>query len=348
MTLSLPVTLLQHLKLENKDLMQSAKRTTQMFVEIDHRFVGEADRRTLLLACSEGEQTKEKKKLKRQLKSLIDIAEDPAGAKVQNLGAFKDAATDLFKKLPNKRAFVVDGALRRPVPYFVERVNESGSVRFGLPHVTIELTAVRLGKRVEEKVVFYYRDIRGKTLGQILDAEGICLENEALNEEYQRHIELYQVCSTKLGEQFTGNAWVQLRESENSWQPETYHVPADPERPAQLVMDHWHGEDGEKRDEKIKADESFWEADGDGEKDPTELPEQPLVYMYDLQAHEAADSSPRRKEAVGHLAPGNPDDGQRRHPRKNWRMPDHYPRRAWSGENAQRPSVQRAEQAPSI
>ena len=45
MTLSLPVTLLQHLKLENKDLMQSAKRTTQMFVEIDHRFVGEGNRR---------------------------------------------------------------------------------------------------------------------------------------------------------------------------------------------------------------------------------------------------------------------------------------------------------------
>jgi len=288
MTLKLPITLLQGLQLENKDLMQSAKRTTRMFIEVEHRHINEADRRALFIACQEKERTPEIKRLQRQLKSLLDIAKDPRGTKVQTLGAFKDALTALIQELPNKRVYLRDKELRRAVPYFVERIQESGAARYGLPHVAMEMAATRLGQKAEKKSYFYNRDIRGKTPAQILEAEGIMLETPELNKEYQGHLELFQTFSKKIGEQFTAEAWVQLRETENSWQPKTYYVPMDPERRAQLVMDQVL----EKSEEaKIQADDSYWEPDEDEpekkEEEPLLLPEHPVVYMYDLQAHEA-------------------------------------------------------------
>ena len=215
MTLKLPITLLQGIQLENKDLMQSAKRTTRMFIEVEHRHINEADRRALFIACQEKERTPEIKRLQRQLKSLLDIAKDPRGTKVQTLGAFKDALTALIQDLPNKRVYLRDKELRRAVPYFVERIQESGAARYGLPHVAMEMAATRLGQKAEKKGCFYNRDIRGKTLAQILEAEGIMLETPELNKEYQGHLELFQTFSKKIGEQFTAEAWVQLRETEN-------------------------------------------------------------------------------------------------------------------------------------
>ena len=57
MTLKIPVTLLKNCTLENKDLVQSSRRTTQMFLEVEHRHISEKDRHALFLAC-QGQQDK--------------------------------------------------------------------------------------------------------------------------------------------------------------------------------------------------------------------------------------------------------------------------------------------------
>jgi hypothetical protein len=125
-----------------------------------------------------------------------------------------------------------------------------------------------------------------------LEDAGIRTETQELNAEFQEHLDLFHKYTKKTGEQFTAVAWVQTRESENSWQPEVYHVPVDPERPAQLVMDHTSIASPSKDD--LQADASFWEEQADYDQETSTekgdeaifLPEHPIVYMYDLQAHE--------------------------------------------------------------
>ena len=117
MTLKIPVTLLKNCTLENKDLVQSSRRTAQMFLEVEHRHISEKDRHALFLACQgQQDKTPELKRLQRQLKSLLDIAKNPKGTKVQTLGAFKDALTLLLKELPNKWVYRFDKELRRWAP----------------------------------------------------------------------------------------------------------------------------------------------------------------------------------------------------------------------------------------
>jgi hypothetical protein len=293
MTLKIPVTLLKNCTLENKDLVQSSRRTTQMFLEVEHRHISEKDRNALFLACQgQQDKTPELKRLQRQLKSLLDIARNPKGTKVQTLGAFKDALTLLLKELPNKWVYRFDKELRRWAPYFVERIKESSPTRYGLPSVDLEMAAVLLGERTEEKTYFHNCDIRGKMMAHILEDAGIRTETRELNAEFQEHLDLFHKYTKKEGEQFTAVAWVQTRESENSWQPEVYHVPVDPERPAQLVMDHTSIARPSK--DELHADASFWEEQADYDQETStekgdeaiSLPEHPIVYMYDLQAHE--------------------------------------------------------------
>jgi len=264
-----------------------------MFLEVEHRHISENDRNALFIAC-QGQQdiTPELKRLQRQLKSLLDIAKDPKGARVQTLGAFKDALTLLLKELPNKWVYRFDKELRRWAPYFVERIKESSPTRYGLPSVDLEMAAVLLGERTEEKTYVHNCDIRGKTIAHILEDAGIRTETHELNAEFHEHLDLFHKYTKKTGEQFTAVAWVQTRESENSWQPEVYHVPVDPERPAQLVMDHTSIASPSKDD--LQADASFWEEQADYDQETSTekkdeaifLPEHPIVYMYDLQAHE--------------------------------------------------------------
>jgi hypothetical protein len=264
-----------------------------MFLEVEHRHLSEKDRNALFMACQgQQDKTPELKRLQRQLKSLLDIAKNPTGTKVQTLGAFKDALTLLLKELPNKWVYRFDKELRRWAPYFVERIKESSPTRYGLPSVDLEMAAVLLGERTEEKTYFHNCDIRGKTTAHILEDAGIRTETHELNAEFQEHLDLFQKYTKKTGEQFTAVAWVQTRESENSWQPEVYHVPVDPERPAQLVMDHTSIAKPSKDD--LHADASFWEEQADYDRETStekggeaiSLPEHPIVYMYDLQTHE--------------------------------------------------------------
>jgi len=276
-----------------EDLVQSSRRTAQMFLEVEHRHISEKDRHALFLACQgQQDKTPELKRLQRQLKSLLDIAKNPKGTKVQTLGAFKDALTLLLKELPNKWVYRFDKELRRWAPYFVERIKESSPTRYGLPSVDLEMAAVLLGERTEEKTYFHNCDIRGKTMAHILEDAGIRTETHELNAEFQEHLDLFHKYTKKKGEQFTAVAWVQTRESENNWQPEVYHVPVDPERPAQLVMDHTSIARPSK--DELHADASFWEEQADYDQETStekgdeaiSLPEHPIVYMYDLQAHE--------------------------------------------------------------
>ena len=238
------------------------------------------------MACQgQQDKTPELKRLQRQLKSLLDIAKNPKGTKVQTLGAFKDALTLLLKELPNKWVYRFDKELRRWAPYFVERIKESSPTRYGLPSVDLEMAAVLLGERTEEKTYFHNCDIRGKTMAHILEDAGIRTETRELNAEFQEHLDLFHKYTKKKGEQFTAVAWVQTRESENSWQPEVYHVPVDPERPAQLVMDHTSIARPSK--DELHADASFWEEQADYDQETStekgdeaiSLPEHPIVYM---------------------------------------------------------------------
>ncbi len=288
MQLQIPLHLFKGLKLERKDLLEIARRTHQPHVEVAHQLLSPQDHATLLQACDKQEApSKEVSKLKRQLKSLIEIQENPLLNKVKSVGALKEALLLCLRQLPHGWVFRFNEGLQHWLPYVVEGVNEETGGRYSTPHVRLTLAAWRLGQRKEVSVDFYNRDLRGKNLSQILETSGIRLETEELICEHRRHEEDYARFHSQTGEQFVVNGWVQTGDSENSWKPEAYRLPEDPDQPGLVVMDHRHYL---KEDEPERvADLSQWHEDGK----ETELPLHPLVYVYDLVGH---------AEVIAHVA----------------------------------------------
>lgn len=288
MQLQIPLHLFKGLKLERKDLLDIARRTQQPHVEVGHQFLSEHDCLALLKACDGQEQpSKEVTKLKRQLRSLIEVQANPLLTKIKSVGALKEAMLLCLRQLPHCWVFRFDKELQQWSPYAVERVNEETGGRYSTPHVRLTLVAWRLGQRKEANIDFYHRDLRGKNLAQILEAAEIRLETEELLREHARHKETYEKLHRQTGEQFIVSGWVQTSDSENSWKPETYRVPENADLPALMVMDHLHHQK-ESEPERI-ADVSQWNEEGK----ETELPLHPLVYVYDLVGH---------AEVIAHVA----------------------------------------------
>lgn len=288
MQLQIPLHLFKGLKLERKDLLEIARRTQQPHVEVGHQLLSPQDHATLLEACEkQKEPSKEVSKLKRQLKSLIEIQADPLLNKVKSVGALKEALLLCLRQLPDGWVFRFNKELQHWLPYVVEGVNEETGGRYSTPHVRLTLVAWRLGQRKDVSVDFYNRDLRGKNLSQILETSGIRLETEELIREHRQHEENYEKFYSQTGEQFVVNGWVQTGDSENSWKPEAYRCPEDPDLPGLVVMDHRRNlkEDAPER----VADLSQWHEDGK----EAELPLHPLVYAYDLVGH---------TEVIAHIA----------------------------------------------
>ena len=280
MKLQIPLHLFKGLKLEKRDLLDIARRTQQPHVEVGHQFLSQQDHATLLEACQKQEQpSKEVNKLKRQLRSLIEIQADPLLNKIKSVGALKEALLLWLRQLPHGWVFRFNKELQHWLPYVVEGVNEETGGRYSTPHVRLTLIAWRLGQRKEVTVDLYNRDLRGKNLSQILDASGIRLETEELWREHHQHQETYEKFHSQTGDQFVVNGWVQTSDSENSWKPEAYRLPEDVDLPGLVVMDHLHNlKDDEP--ERI-ADVSQWHEEGI----EVEMPLHPLVYVYDLVGH---------------------------------------------------------------
>ena len=288
MELQIPLHLFKGLKLERKDLLEIARRTQQPHVEVGHQFLSENDCLMLLKACETQEQpSKEVAKLKRQLRSLIEVQANPLLSNVKSVGALKEAMLLCLRQLPHGWVFRFDKELQHWLPYVIERVNEETGGRYSTPHVRLTLVAWRLGQRKEVNIDFYHRDLRGKNLAQILEAAEVRLETDELMREHCQHQEVYEKLHGRTGEQFVVNGWVQTSDSENSWKPETYRVPEDTELPALMVMDHLHNLK-ESEPERI-ADVSQWNEDGK----EVEMPLHPLVYVYDLMGH---------AEVIAHIA----------------------------------------------
>ena len=117
------------------------------------------------------------------------------------------------------------------------------------------------------------------------------LESEELLKEYRQHQETYEKYHAQTGEQFVVNGWVQIRDTEGSWKPETYRLPENPDLPGLVVMDHRHNL--KDTDDGKVADVSQWNEEGR----EVEMPQHPLVYAYDLVGHE---------EIIAHIADFKP------------------------------------------
>ena len=280
MQLQIPLELFRGLKLEKKDLLDIAKRTQQPFVEVGHQFLPEPDRRTLFEACQRlRNPSKEISRLMRQLRSLIEVQANPLLNKIKSVGALKEALILCLGKLPHYWVFLHNNEMGHWLPHVVENVSEDNGGRYSAPHVRLRLIAWQLGQRKEVSIDFYNRDLRGRNLAQILEASGLRLESEELLSAYRQHQKLYEEYHAQTGEQFVANGWVQSRDTEGSWKPETYRLPESPDLPGLVVMDQQHNLK-DTGAEKV-ADVSQWNEDGR----EVELPQHPLVYAYDLIGH---------------------------------------------------------------
>ena len=170
-------------------------------------------------------------------------------------------------------------------------MSEDNGGRYSTPHVRLRLAAWQLGQRKEVTLDFYNRDLRGRNLSQILEAFQVRLESEDLLKEYRQHQETYEKYNAQTGEQFVVNGWVQIRDTEGSWKPETYRLSENPDLPGLVVMDHRHNLK-DTNDEKV-ADVSQWNEEGR----EVEMPQHPLVYAYDLVGH---------VEIIAHIADFKP------------------------------------------
>ena len=121
MQLQIPLELFRGLKLEKKDLLDIARRTQQPFVEVGHQFLPETDRLTLIEACQKRQNpSKEISRLKRQLRSLIDVQANPLLNKIKSVGALKEALILCLGKLPHYWVFLHGSEMQHWLPYVVE------------------------------------------------------------------------------------------------------------------------------------------------------------------------------------------------------------------------------------
>jgi SpoVK/Ycf46/Vps4 family AAA+-type ATPase len=253
----------------------------------------------------------------RDIKTWIDAAaKGVEKATCKDVKQFESLAFEFLQKQPGHRLYKKDDERDVWQAFFVNDIqyHPPQSDRSGghtPPYTSTKLHYMELGSPEDETENFYNADVRGKTVPEILTAEGYIVETDDLRANYLAEVERYEAIHDKIGRQFWADGIGTTNLDGNSdgdgfrsWGFDTINLERDGQK-SRVVIDVFRENDNTREEKSERVNVDFWRAksmleeDEDADPDevtpensevdaPTvhpEIPLLPIVPVFDLRRH---------------------------------------------------------------
>lgn len=226
-----------------------------------------------------------------KITSYRNVLHAPEGKKIGKLELLETALRAYIEPSPHKWLFG-EGHDGFPVPYYVRSIRYSPSTKDHPAEVVVQLAALARRSNAGRSIYFRKNDL-GRSVREMLGAEGYFLENEATVEGYLKDMELYKELCPKTGMQFrcvgTGFPISYYGHGTSAMVREGV--------PAKVVMDDEENEDTPRGRDDAQAftTNEFWTRGAQDENEDDEAtdaadtvvtPVHPYVKVFDLEHHE--------------------------------------------------------------
>ena len=209
-------------------------------------------------------------------------AHKAARLKPRTLSSLADMLTNYILSSPNRHLYK-----RRDEISLVSLVTgvtyDEGSTD-SKPYVCLKMCNYYLGALSAHSVTWHSEDIRGKTIAEILRAEGYVLENPALRADYDFDCDLYVDYSKTVGRQFWATGEANVLTARYDYE-EPYSLGEDGEATRVVVDTKKKKKSDEDRAEKIGDLRYALERDLDEDEEMQEIPLFPYIECFDLSKH---------------------------------------------------------------
>ena len=218
--------------------------------------------------------------LKRQLKLLYNILDNPSGAVPTSLENLESVLQVYMKN--TKDSIIFSKQEENFYPYLVTSIQYVPSSPYSSASVDINVKFIEFDETKEEKIKIYKRDIiGGKTTKQILDDLQLYLSNESLIKDYEEELEVYKKYKEMVGKQFLGGGRGIIQ---STWGNDTI-IPLEIDGiKSKLIVDIYQNEDYKGRikynnPEKLEV---LHKMDGRDYR----IPIHPNLFCFNLNSHE--------------------------------------------------------------
>lgn len=213
---------------------------------------------------------KTNKPIVRGIEFLENVKKNPSGVKITKLENAEVALRDFIKATKHRWIFCQDED-KCFNPYYVDSVKYHKQRRHSPAYVAISCKYIIGGEKKSQGIKLVSKDVRGKTLKEILELKGWVVENKIIFEQYEKELETYRKYSVSIGHQFIGSntAFLISKSWYSSWK-DTVLLSKDGIS-AKLIVDT-------DLDKEVDADyDGYYYFDGDEDEEMEEESDEELV-----------------------------------------------------------------------
>lgn len=223
---------------------------------------------------------------KRKVATFRRLMADPKGTKVGKLENIPALVRAVLKECPNKWLFSEDKRGKCMLPWFVVQCKYERGEKDVPATCSIELVAYSHNGNVSKSKTWHHEDIAGKSIYELLDGMGCCIETPELVAAYRLQIDRYLELRKLVGVQM--NAMGVAKMLAGRWDSKDVAMELDG-MPTKVVLDEYTPElsEREHRPEHKTVSMRFWSTETDDEKEevPYEVPTHPNIYVFSLRRH---------------------------------------------------------------
>ncbi len=222
--------------------------------------------------------TREEKYLLRQIKLLMEIKDNPEGAIVKSLKGCESAMRHYMKMA--KDYIIFEKVRDTMYPYLINNIEYKASQPYSPAHVKISFEYLEFNETKHEDIKIYSNElIGGKSVKNILDANGFYISNESLFKQYRIELDLFNKYRKLVGEQFLGTGYGNVISSWGSGELISLEKEGNKSR---LIIDEFEDPNNRTNMSHLGSVEFL----GEGDAQEFKIPYHPNLYMFSLVEHD--------------------------------------------------------------
>lgn len=262
-----------------KEAMSNAiwyRRDEERPVELDTNYIADKHLEVLQTVLKKHHDDGSTNGALQNLSLYFKIAKDPAGAKATKLEGLKEGMTKYIgDNAINKWLFKEDK--NQFIAYVVTNIYYNKSERDSPANAGMHMKAYRDEDQTSAGMSWYHADMKGKTMKELLAAEGYVLATQHLMDEYEKSIKAYHEIFPQVGEQYITDGWG-FMESNRYYRTTAKKLHTDGIY-HKLVIDTPY--DFELKPSKLVANAKYWTSS----EETLIVPIHPYVQVFDLEEH---------------------------------------------------------------
>lgn len=233
---------------------------------LDLRTLNTAQRQKLKALLQKNKEVHGVKMMLYDLNCYERALADPTAIEVRNIRTFAALLQAYLKPLPRHQVYVKDDDDENiRLPYYVNSIVYHKKVTrrgYETPaHVILHLMWEHFGGSHSQQLTWYQKDVRGKTISQILAAREVYPETEDFRLQYQDDLKRWDVAAKQVGKQYLGTGTasddVDVNDGESHWHHHNQFSLDRDDGPSRVVADVFF-ENKNNRDDNVTPDLEFW------------------------------------------------------------------------------------------